>query len=394
MVLIKINNVDCFCGQNYDSHIFINEKECIEKCIKLKCNVFIIFQNIVYYRSQPIKECIMSLVNCNFDTNLYIYIPDNFESYYNDIPKRVKCYTTGIYNLPCTYNNLRYDKEKLNSNLQSLTNKTWTYEHNSNLLKFLEEEDFKFAFDPYDNFGSMNIPTFVKSRNKETPKKSILLPLENLYIPNYYVDILNSDIPFNKKKKSCVWRGVNSGRFYAINKEKASREDLVLKHGKNDNYNIGLSCAIYKLENENMTYKCKDISYNIEEYVKGNLTIKQQLEYMFIISVEGNDFATNLSWIMLSNSVPLMPIPYVETWKMESELVPYIHYVPLNNDFSDLDEKMEWCTNNIDKCEEIAYMSKLYILQFFDKNKEKDIIKEVINIYKKNVICDISNTST
>jgi hypothetical protein len=171
------------------------------------------------------------------------------------------------------------------------------------------------------------------------------------------------------KKKSCVWRGVNSGRFYAINKEKASREDLVLKHGKNDNYNIGLSCANYKLEN--MTYKCKDISYNIKEYVKGKLTIKQQLEYMFIISVEGNDFATNLSWIMLSNSVPdesaehfhhlmvqallgpvpLMPIPYVETWKMESELVPYIHYVPLNNDFSDLDEKMEWCTNNIDKCE-------------------------------------------
>ncbi len=93
-----------FCGQNYDSHIFINEKECIEKC-----NVFIIFQNIVYYRSQPI----MSLVNCNFDINLYIYIPDNFESYYNDIPKRVKCYTTGIYNLPCTYNNLRYDKEKV-----------------------------------------------------------------------------------------------------------------------------------------------------------------------------------------------------------------------------------------------------------------------------------------
>ena len=108
---------------------------------------------------------------------------------------------------------------------------------------------------------------------------------------------------------------------------------------------------------------------------------------MFIISVEGNDFATNLSWIMLSNSVPLMPVPYVETWKMEQKLIPYIHYVPLNNDFSDLDKKMEWCLNNLDICEEIAYMSKLYVLQFFDKNKENNIIKEVINVYKNNVSC-------
>lgn len=379
MVLIKINNVDCFCGQNFDSHKFINDEDCIDKCIKLKCNIFVVFKNIVYYRSQTIKECIMSLVKCDFDVNLYIYIPDNFECYYNDIPKRIKCYTYGIYDSPCKYNKLEYDKEKLNSNLHLLSKKDWIYQHNSNLLKFLGEEDFKFAFDPYDNFNSMHNPTFVKSRNKAVPKKSILLPLEDLYIPNYYVDI-----PFHKKKKSCVWRGANSGRFYSVNKVKASREDLILKHGKNDNYNIGLSYANYK--STTPYYNCKVLDYNIEEYVKGKLTIKQQLEYMFIISVEGNDFATNLSWIMLSNSVPLMPIPYVETWKMESELIPYIHYVPLNNDFSDLDEKMEWCINNIDKCEEIAYMSKLYILQFFDKNKEKDIIKEVINIYKKNVL--------
>ena len=123
----------------------------------------------------------------------------------------------------------------------------------------------------------------------------------------------------------------------------------------------------------------------MQKALKGNMSIKDQLDYMFIISVEGGDFATNHSWIMLSNSVPLMPKPYIETWKVENELIEYVHYVPLKNDFSDLDSQMKWCLNNLEKCKEIAYMSKLYVLQFFDSEKETKIIKDVIEIYKNNV---------
>ena len=85
---------------------------------------------------------------------------------------------------------------------------------------------------------------------------------------------------------------------------------------------------------------------------------------------------------MLSNSVPLMPKPMIETWKLESNLIEYVHYVPLKNDFSDLDSQMEWCLNNIYKCKEISFMSKLYVLHFFDNMKESDIIKQVISVYK------------
>jgi len=378
--LIKINNVDCFSGQNLYSHIFTNEDECIQICIRLSCNVFVIYENTVYYRSYSIKECVMNLVKTDCIVDLYIYIPDNFNSYYCNIFDRIQCYTKGIYNSVIEYNTLKDDKKTINDTLLLLTSKDWFYQHHSNLLKFLknESEDFKFEYNPYDNSESMDIPTFVKSRNKQHAGNSVLLPLEDLYIPSYYSSILNDDVSFNKKKKNCVWRGCNSGKFFTKNNNKGSRESLVLQYGKHPVYNIGLSYANYKCDNK--------INYNIEDYVKGTLSIKDQLEYMFIISVEGNDFATNLSWIMLSNSVPLMPLSYVETWKMESKLIPYIHYVPLNNNFSDLDEKMDWCINNLDKCEDIAFMSKLYILQFFDKKKEDNIIKEIIEVYKKNVI--------
>jgi hypothetical protein len=85
-----------------------------------------------------------------------------------------------------------------------------------------------------------------------------------------------------------------------------------------------------------------------------------------------------------------MPKPYIETWKLENELKEYVHYVPLKNDFSDLDTQMEWCYKNIDTCKHIAYMSKLYAFQFLDIEKEMNIIKRVIALYKDKVKKSVS----
>ena len=383
MILITLNNIDCIIEDKYKGE-FENLDKCIEQCKLLEVNVFVVINNMVYYKSNSIKNCILNIIKTVFnDVNTYILIPDNMECYHVEEEERIKIYTDGIYENINFTKNLTYNKEKLNDFIKKNTNETFLFQHHENLLKFIGENDFKFEFSPYDLYVSKNIPTFVKSRNMLIKKNSILLPLEDLYIPSYYIDILSHDIPFNKKIKNCLWRGANSGHFFDKPTNRASRKDLVLKYGKHDKYDIGLSTANYKYSGK------EPLTYNIEEYVKPKLSIKEQLNYMFIISVEGNDFATNLSWILLSNSVPLMPVPCVETWKMEQKLIPYIHYVPLNNDFSDLDEKMEWCLNNLDKCEEIAYMSKLYVLQFFDNEKENKIINEVINVYKKNVIYSI-----
>ena len=47
----------------------------------------------------------------------------------------------------------------------------------------------------------------------------------------------------------------------------------------------------------------------------------------------------------------------------------------------DLEQIIEWCNNNQEKCEYIAFMSKAYALQFFNKEKEEQIIKSVIDFY-------------
>lgn len=79
-----------------------------------------------------------------------------------------------------------------------------------------------------------------------------------------------------------------------------------------------------------------------ELWLRERMSVDQQLGYKFIACIEGNDVATNLKWVMSSNSLPVMPCPTMETWYMEGLLRPGEHYVCLKDDFSDLPEQMDY----------------------------------------------------
>ncbi|MDE4959522.1 glycosyl transferase family 90, partial [Francisella tularensis subsp. holarctica] len=64
-----------------------------------------------------------------------------------------------------------------------------------------------------------------------------------------------------------------------------------------------------------------------QPYNNGFLSIQDQIKYKYIVSIEGYDVATNLKWIMNSNSLCFMNKPKYETWFMEGTLIPNHHYV-------------------------------------------------------------------
>ena len=51
--------------------------------------------------------------------------------------------------------------------------------------------------------------------------------------------------------------------------------------------------------------------------------------------VEGVDVATNLKWVMSSNSIAVMPKPEIESWFMEKTLIPDFHYIEIKKDYSE-----------------------------------------------------------
>jgi len=71
-----------------------------------------------------------------------------------------------------------------------------------------------------------------------------------------------------------------------------------------------------------------------------------------------------------------------ESWLMEGLLKPYVHYVPLADDYSDLDKIVEWCRDNDDKCQEIAINASNFMKQFENGEVETKIFDMIKEHYK------------
>ncbi|ETA72573.1 MULTISPECIES: glycosyl transferase family 90 [Mesorhizobium] len=116
------------------------------------------------------------------------------------------------------------------------------------------------------------------------------------------------------------------------------------------------------------------------EYAKPFLSISQHQRYRYIVSLEGNDVATNLKWILNSKSLCLMPPPTYETWFAEQELEANVHYVPLDPDFADLGEKVRYFERHPAQAERIIAGANAYCRKFSNEGAEQAI--SLLVLYK------------
>ena len=112
-------------------------------------------------------------------------------------------------------------------------------------------------------------------------------------------------------------------------------------------------------------------------------TINEHLDYKFIMALEGIDVASNLKWVMSSNSIAVMPRPTCETWFMEGTLIPNYHYIEIKPDFSDLEERLNYYIEHVDESLEIINHAHEYVSQFKDKRRENLISLLVLDKYFK-----------
>lgn len=117
------------------------------------------------------------------------------------------------------------------------------------------------------------------------------------------------------------------------------------------------------------------------DWVKGKMTIREQLRSKFILSIEGNDVASNLKWVLSSNSVAVMPRPQFETWFQEGLLVPGRHYIEVAPDYSDLIDKLGYYAAHPELCEEISREANKWVERFLDKDRERLVSLLVLQRY-------------
>lgn len=116
-------------------------------------------------------------------------------------------------------------------------------------------------------------------------------------------------------------------------------------------------------------------------WVKPKISIYDQLKYRYVMALEGNDVASNLKWIMSSNSIAVMPRPRFETWFMEGTLIPDYHYIEVKDDFSDVEDKLGYYSSHTDEALEIIRHAHDYVAQFRNKRRERLISLLVLDKY-------------
>lgn len=95
--------------------------------------------------------------------------------------------------------------------------------------------------------------------------------------------------------------------------------------------------------------------------------------YKYMIGMDGNAAGWGRGpLIMASDSVLLAIESHSQPLYMES-IIPWVHYVPIKKDLSDLKENIQWLRDNDDKAKEIALNSKaLYKVLYNIQNLVED----------------------
>lgn len=107
------------------------------------------------------------------------------------------------------------------------------------------------------------------------------------------------------------------------------------------------------------------------------MTYNEQSKYKYILNIDGHVSALRLSIELAMKSVILL----VESeWKLwfSDMIQPFVHYIPINKDLSDLFEKIEWCIENDEKCKQIAKNARNFYDTFLCKKSILDYMQKIL----------------
>ena len=216
------------------------------------------------------------------------------------------------------------------------------------------DKNLRICYIPGDVYFTPEYPSIVKSRLlKSDNQNSVVLKLDKLR----HFMFVNDQKSFTEKTNKAIFRG----------KIRLSRQrEQFLNMYFNSPF---CDCGVV------------DKNSNHPEWLTPKKTIKEHLDYKFIMALEGNDVASNLKWVMSSNSIAVMPRPTCETWYMEGKLIPNYHYIEIKDDLSDLEERLQYYIDHPDEAQQIIEHAHEYVQQFWDDERENLIQMLVLNKY-------------
>lgn len=265
------------------------------------------------------------------------------------------------YNKLTTDNHIdtdKWKKEAIATREQPMTEQTVYYHDSMEIARYFAP-DRKWILLPGDITHVPELPTIVKSRPLcENNNNSVLINMDKV---RHFL-FVNDKTPWREKLNTAIFRG-------DLGPRKENRNIFMRQFGNGQSTMVDAGST--NDMNEDPYWK------------KEKLTIADHLKYKFVMSLEGNDVASNLKWVMSSNSIAVMPRPTCETWFMEGSLIPNYHYIEVKEDFSNLEERLNYYIEHPEEAEAIIEHAHEYVSQFKDKKRELLISLLVFKKYFK-----------
>ena len=202
--------------------------------------------------------------------------------------------------------------------------------------------DWDTQIQPYLDYATRQgkrfiIGTLAQETEESDPNLSYLyLPLDDLFFDRGVMFEMES-IPWTEKSSQLCWRGGCSG--FGGNQSLRVRFVDYLYH-QDANTDVRLS---------NWWALGKDIPEVLFRY---RIPYTKFFRHKIIFIVDGNVIASNQMYAFASGSVPFV-ITQAKCW-FSPYIQPFVHYIPISPDFSDLMENIRFVQENEDKAQVIA----------------------------------------
>jgi len=188
---------------------------------------------------------------------------------------------------------------------------------------------------------------------------------DEFFMNNIYSVFKQHHVPWEKKENILFWRGGVSGWWSYGGSWRIDTVKACLTIPKTDVKFV----ECYTRPDCNPT--------DTPELFANKVDVLDQLKYKALLYIDGNSSASNATWIFASGCAPVF-VSIHEFW-FRDLLVPWVHYIPVQWDLSDLCEKVQWIWDNDDKVRQIAENAFEFSRTVLSCENQREYIKSEID---------------
>lgn len=230
--------------------------------------------------------------------------------------------------------------------------------------------------------GGENCPNMLSFCSSDP--KAILIPDADFFRSNGYQDlrhfILANNRPWTERQNSVLWRGSTTGFGKIAAHEMNWRTAEVIQRTRMCLLLNGERGVDAKLSSVVQSNSALDECLLREAAILGDpIPAEKWLNFRFAIDVDGNTNAWSnfFQRFLLGCCVLKVASPRnFQQWYYK-DLKPWVHFVPVKADLSDLKEMVGWCLANSAECERIAGTGAALVWKM---TLETEMARGVVNI--------------